>query len=102
MRPDTDMPAPPSTRCKSGWTLYGDRCYRTFGNVRGSWNDVRQMCGGSGDNLVSVHSVFGQSYMQAALYDQPQNARDNGFWIGLNSLAVRTLHNPSHTGTRFT
>ena len=88
-RADTDMPAPPPTRCKANWTLYGDRCYRAFGDERISWSAARLACGATGDNLVSVHSVFGQSYVQASLYNQPQDARNSGFWIGLNSLAVR-------------
>uniref|UniRef100_A0A3B3XQA3 C-type lectin domain-containing protein n=1 Tax=Poecilia mexicana TaxID=48701 RepID=A0A3B3XQA3_9TELE len=61
---------------------FGDFCYKPFGDKK-TWHSARSVCRSLGAELVSIHSMKEQSWVESYLYMATSDV-----WTGLNDLAV--------------
>ncbi|XP_014906843.1 macrophage mannose receptor 1 [Poecilia latipinna] len=70
-------------RCSGpDWYEFGDFCYKPFGDKK-TWHSARSVCRSLGAELVSIHSMKEQSWVESYLYMATSDV-----WTGLNDLAV--------------
>ncbi|XP_078660072.1 uncharacterized protein LOC144904802 [Branchiostoma floridae x Branchiostoma belcheri] len=75
-------------RCPTGWTSFGDNCYRLYdgtGDDLKSWFRASQSCGQQGAELASISNQAEQNFV----YSLIQPASINNVWIGLNDRTVQ-------------
>eukprot|EP00058_Branchiostoma_floridae_P019226 XP_002604716.1 hypothetical protein BRAFLDRAFT_80311 [Branchiostoma floridae] len=79
---------PASLRCPTGWTSFGDNCYRLYDggadDVK-SWRRASQSCGLQGAELASIANQAEQNFV----YSLIQPASMNNVWLGLNDRDVQ-------------
>uniref|UniRef100_A0A096MA02 C-type lectin domain-containing protein n=1 Tax=Poecilia formosa TaxID=48698 RepID=A0A096MA02_POEFO len=74
---------PSELRCSGpDWYEFGDFCYKPFGDKK-TWHSARSVCRSLGAELVSIHSMKEQSWVESYLYMATSDV-----WTGLNDLAV--------------
>ncbi|XP_066304553.1 uncharacterized protein [Branchiostoma lanceolatum] len=75
-------------RCPTGWTSFGDNCYRLYDggadDVK-SWRRSSQSCGLQGAELASIANQAEQNFV----YSLIQPASMNNVWLGLNDRDVQ-------------
>ncbi|XP_033107156.1 macrophage mannose receptor 1-like [Anneissia japonica] len=71
----------PGSRCRSGWTSYGDSCYRVqIDEV--SWQDALLNCKEVGADLASVHSQSEMMHIVSSVYE----SQHSHYWIAANDI----------------
>ncbi|XP_023194031.1 macrophage mannose receptor 1-like [Xiphophorus maculatus] len=70
-------------RCSGlDWYEFGDFCYKPFGDKK-TWHAARRTCRNLGAELVSIHSMKEQSWVESYLY-----LATSDVWTGLNDLGL--------------
>ncbi|XP_053174064.1 galactose-specific lectin nattectin-like [Scomber japonicus] len=67
------------SRCPSGWTQFGSRCFIFYRQAR-LWNDAEHFCISIGGNLASIHSADENAFLSDLIF-RVSGARHHT-WIG--------------------
>ncbi|XP_035670035.1 uncharacterized protein LOC118411665 [Branchiostoma floridae] len=72
--------APWSGNCMSGWSSYGNKCFKIFDEQK-TWTAARDVCRGVGPgmDLAAIENEFEQAFLTTQLYGMSGN-----LWIGLS------------------
>lgn len=81
-------------KCKSGFVSRGTSCYKFVKTPGQTWQNAASTCITEGGVLVSVNSVFENSYIES------QMGPDVDYWIGLSRNKVNVF-NMSYVFSRY-
>ncbi|XP_038046213.1 lymphocyte antigen 75-like [Patiria miniata] len=85
MKPDDQYPDNPiSNDCTdlsgSGYTQYGDVCFKVYTDSKRNFNDAKTKCEADGANLTSIMNGYEQAKLQSMMDDK---GKLGSMWIGL-------------------
>ncbi|XP_053174063.1 galactose-specific lectin nattectin-like [Scomber japonicus] len=67
------------SRCPSGWTQFGSRCFIFHRHGR-TWNDAENLCISIGGNLASIHSADENAFLSDLIFRVSGHRHHT--WIG--------------------
>ena len=70
--------------CESGWSLFGNRCYK-FSPEATDWASAKYLCECGGADLVSIASQAEDNFVASLIGSEES-------WIGLNDLATQETY----------